>query len=105
APRLKGIERRSDREDGAGYRPDERARGFVVAADGGTRRQLTSGSFDHGGPLAWTRDGKFILLSANRRKVAESEPLDSEVHEVKVADGSIRALTSRHGPDGSPAVA
>jgi len=104
APPLKVIEKLIYREDGAGYLPDERAHVFVVAADGGTPRQLTSGSFDHGGPLAWTPDGKFILLSANRRKDAESEPLDSEVHEVKVADGSIRALTSRHGPDGSPDV-
>jgi acylaminoacyl-peptidase len=104
APPLKVIEKLIYREDGAGYLPDERAQVFVVAADGGTPRQITSGSFDHGGPLAWTPDGKYILLSANRRRDAESEPLDSEVHEVRVADGTIRALTSRHGPDASPDV-
>jgi dipeptidyl aminopeptidase/acylaminoacyl peptidase len=104
APPLKVIEKLIYREDGAGYLPDERAQVFVVAADGGTPRQLTSGSFDHGGPLAWTPDGQSIVLSANRRKDAESEPLDSEVHEIRVADGTIRALTSRHGPDASPDV-
>src|SRR5262245_28371297 len=98
---LKVIEKLIYREDGAGYLPDERAQVFVVAADGGAPRQLTTGSFDHGGPLAWTPDAKSILLSANRRADAEKEPLDSEVYEIRVADGTMRALTSRHGPDGA----
>ena len=104
APSLKVIERMIYRADGAGYLPDERAQVFVVPADGGTPRQLTSGPYDHEGPLAWAPDGKFILLGANRRPDAEHEPLDSEVHEIRVEDGAIRALTDRKGPDGSPAV-
>jgi dipeptidyl aminopeptidase/acylaminoacyl peptidase len=102
---LKVIEKLIYRADGAGYLPDERAQVFVVAAEGGTPRQLTSGSFDHGGPLAWTPDGRFILLGANRRPDAESEPLDTEVQEIRVEDGTVRALTKRRGPDGSPDVA
>jgi acylaminoacyl-peptidase len=98
---LKVIERLIYRADGAGYLPDERAQVFVVAAEGGTPRQLTTGPFDHGGPLAWTPDGRFILFAANRRADAESEPLDTEVHEIRVEDGTLRALTRRHGPDGS----
>src|SRR5262249_40378332 len=88
----------------AGYLPDERAQVFVVAADGGTPRQLATGPFDHDGPLAWTPDGKAILLGANRHPDAETDPLDTEIHELRVADGTLRALTSRHGPDGSPDV-
>ena len=101
---LKVIEKLIYREDGAGYLPDERAQVFVVSAEGGTPRQLTTGSFDHDGPLAWTPDGKLILLGANRRPDAEADPMDTEIHEVRVADGTMRALTSRHGPDGSPDV-
>jgi len=101
---LKVIEKLIYRADGAGYLPDERAQVFVVAAEGGTPRQLTTGPFDHGGPLAWTPDGRFILLGANRRADAESEPLDAEVQEIRVEDGTLRALTKRRGPDGSPDV-
>ena len=104
APPLKLIERLIYRADGAGYVPDERAQVFVVSAEGGTPRQLTTGPYDHAGPLAWTPDGGSILIGANRRADAEREPLDSEIHEIRVADGTLRALTTRRGPDYSPAV-
>ncbi len=87
---------------------------FVVAAEGGTPRQLTRGPFDHGrvgGPvfdgspaLEWSVDGKSLIVAANRSPDHELEPFDSEVYEVNLADGSMRALTDRRGPDTSPTV-
>jgi acylaminoacyl-peptidase len=100
----KVIEKLIYRADGEGYLADTRQQVFVVSALGGTPRQLTSGSFDHGGPLAWTPDGQFLLVSANRHPDGEYDPANSEVHEIRVADGTLRTLTTRQGPDHSPAV-
>src|SRR5438067_5945926 len=85
---------------------------FVVSADGGTARQITSGDFNHGGaqgtpggaPPAWTPDGKYLLVSANRTTEADDNPRDTEIYEFAVADGAMRQLTNRRGPDGSPVV-
>lgn len=92
------------RADGGGYLEPSHRQLFVLPADGGTPRQLTSGPWDHGGPLVWTPDGTRILCSANRREDVESEPRDSELWAVSVADGALEALTSRYGPDGQPAL-
>jgi acylaminoacyl-peptidase len=92
------------RADGDGYLEPGYTHVFVVPADGGTPRRLTTGAFNHDGRLAWTPDGKSLLVSGNRHADAEYEPLDSEIYEVTVADGSIRALTDRRGPDQSPSV-
>jgi len=81
---------------------------FVVAADGGAARQLTSGEFPHGGnffgsdPPVWTPDGKSIVLSGNFRPDFEYDPLNTEVYEVSVSDGSVKQLSHRQGPDDSP---
>src|SRR5262249_61317952 len=52
----------------------------------------------------WPPDSKSLLVSTTRRPDYEYEPLDSEVYEFSVADGTVRALTDRRGPDGSPTV-
>ena len=76
---------------------------FVVPAEGGTPRQLTSGPYDHGSPV-WTPDGAGLIVVANRRDDADFEPQDSDLYEVALADGSLRRLTERYGPDGDPAI-
>ena len=97
------IDRMVYRLDGEGYLPNTFAQLFVVAADGGAARQLTTGDFDVDGPCSFTADGTGILVSSNRRADADYEPNDAEVYRVEVADGALRALTDRRGPDRSPA--
>ncbi|HYM00132.1 MAG TPA: prolyl oligopeptidase family serine peptidase, partial [Blastocatellia bacterium] len=99
------------RFNGIGYLPHASPQLFVLPADGGTPRQLTSGDHPLGGPGGffqpepeWTPDGKYIILSANRRADYEYEPFDSEVYQFSIDDGSVKALTARHGPDAAPAV-
>ncbi len=92
------------RADGEGYLEDGYAQLFVVPAEGGTPRQLTRGAFHHRGPLAWAPDGKDIVFSANRHEDWEYDPLNSEIYQVSVADGTIKALTDRKGPDQNPAL-
>ena len=98
------IQRLVYRADGDGYLEPGYRHLFVVSADGGTPRQLTQGAFDHGGRPAWTPDGMHLVVGGNRHPDAEYEPQDSEIYEVAVADGAIRALTDRRGPDQAPAV-
>ena len=98
------IQRLLYRADGEGYLQDGYRQLFVLPAEGGTPRQLTSGAYDHDGPPVWTPDGKALLISANRRDDWEYRPLESEIYEVSVVDGSLRALTDREGPDRHPIV-
>lgn len=77
---------------------------FLVPAEGGSARQLTSGDWNHGGSYSWTRDGKEILFSGLRVEDAEYQYRESEIYAVNVLSGEIRQLTDRKGPDGNPVV-
>ncbi len=99
---LKVVTRLHYREDGEGYLKPGYAHVFLVSADGGSPRQLTFGPYDDQGPLTFTPDGKAILFSANRSKDAESEPSNTEVFRLSLADGALTALTHRFGPDDEP---
>ena len=92
------------RSDGGGYTDDGHTHLFVLSADGGTPRQVTSGPYDHGGTPEWTPDSETLIISANRHDDHKLDPLDSEIYAVNVADASITALTDRGGPDSSPAL-
>ncbi|MET0497160.1 MAG: S9 family peptidase [Steroidobacteraceae bacterium] len=91
------------RADGAGYLKAGYTHLYVVPADGGASRQLTFGAFSENGPLAWSADDKHIVLNGNRNENWQREPVNSELYEVTVSDASITALTTRNGPDASPA--
>jgi acylaminoacyl-peptidase len=98
------------RFNGAGYLKPGYYHLFVLPAEGGTPRQISSGDFQHGGvgfratEAVWTPDSKYLILSANRHPNYELEPLDTDVYEFSLADGSVKALTTRKGPDHSPQV-
>jgi len=92
------------RSDGSGFLPDTFSHLFVVSADGGSPRQLTTGDFNHSGTIAWTSDSKEILISANRHEDHEYQPNNSEIYRVRISDRSVTAVTDRVGPDGSPAI-
>jgi dipeptidyl aminopeptidase/acylaminoacyl peptidase len=101
-PPIRAIGKMNYRADGTpGFLRDGTTHLFVIPAEGGTPRQLTSGAFDHTSP-AWMPDGRSILISANRREDADHEPMDSEVYGVDVESGELAQLTGRYGPDGAP---
>ena len=101
-PPIRVIDKMNYRADGnPGFVPDGYTHLFVVPSEGGTPRQLTTGSFHHNSP-AWMPDGRSILISANRRDDADHEPMDTEVYRVDVETGRLTELTERYGPDGSP---
>jgi acylaminoacyl-peptidase len=104
APPAIVIDRMPYRADGAGYLDTGYTHVFVLSSDGGTPRQLTSGDYDHGGPLSWTADGASIVFSANRQDDWRHDPLESELWSVGVSNGELTQLTDRNGPDAAPAV-
>ena len=97
------------RFNGPGYLKPGFMQIFVVSADGGAPRQVTNGDFPNGGNefgpnrASWSPDGKFLLASVNRHAESDHEYFDTEVYEFNVADGALRALTSRKGPDNNAA--
>jgi dipeptidyl aminopeptidase/acylaminoacyl peptidase len=92
------------RADGPGALKPGFTHAFVVDADGGAPRQLTFGEFNDGGPLIWSNDSRFLYLSGNRLDGWQREPINTEIYEVTVADGSIKPLTTRQGPDNAQAL-
>ena len=98
------------RFDDMGYLPPGYSQLFVISAEGGAPRQVSFGNYQNGGwteldahPV-WTPDGKFLIASVNRHANYQAEPVDTDLYEFSVADGTARALTSRKGPENSPAV-
>ncbi|GJM26099.1 MAG: acyl-peptide hydrolase [Phycisphaerae bacterium] len=104
AESAKVISKLHYRADGRGYLEDGFSQLFVLSAEGGTPRQITSGEFNHRAAPVWTPDGRSLIFSANRHEEWEFDTLNSEIYEVELTSGSIKALTSRFGPDESPAI-
>ncbi len=93
------------RRDRIGFLEEGYIHIFVVPADGGTPRQVTSGDWDHGANgISWTPDGREILFSSLRIPEAEYAYRESDIYAVNVQNGNIRQLTTRKGPDNSPIV-
>jgi acylaminoacyl-peptidase len=105
------IDRLVYRFNGAGYLKPGHSHLFVLPAQGGTPRQISSGAFHHGGPAfgageaIWAPDGKSLLISANRNPDYElGSARDTNIYEFTISDGSVRQLTSRKGPESSPSI-
>lgn len=92
------------RVDGGGYLKPGNKQLFVMSRDGGTPRQLTSGDFNHDGPLAWSGDSQSIYFSANRHDNHQTEVLNSEIYRISLAGSEIQQVTDRFGPDQHPEI-
>ena len=99
----KVVERAGYKRDRAGYIDTGWTHVFVVPAEGGTPRQLTSGDWNHGS-IVWSPDGTEIYFSSNRAEDWDRPEnwQESEIYAVSVANGDVRQLTTRRGPDGGP---
>ena len=101
---VKVIDRLVYRVDGMGYLKTAYSHIFLISAEGGTPRQLTTGDFNHQGPLSWTPDSKHILFSANRHENWEYDIVNTEIFKLNIEDGTLEQLTDRKGEDSHPAV-
>ncbi len=98
------------RFNGLGYLRPGTTQIFVVAANGGAPRQVSRGDVSYGSAtggapgLDWAPDGKSLVFSANLHADNDLEPNDTEVYEISLADGAVKQLTHRKGPDNAPDV-
>lgn len=99
APRI--VTQLDYRQDRQGFTNPGDTHIYIVSADGGSPRQITSGKWDHGAPQ-WMPDGKTIVFTADRVVDAEYRWRQSDIYKVDVTSGVITRLTSRNGPDQQP---
>ena len=101
---VKVIDSTHYRWDGEGFLEPAHTHIFVLPADGGTPRQLTSGNFDHDDSLSWSADSLKIFFSSNRNEGWELQSGESDIYSVSVADGALTRITDRQGGESSPTV-
>ena len=95
------VTRLNYRADRRGFVDTSHSHIFVVPAEGGTPRRLTDGEWNHSGP-EWTPNGEEILFNSLREEESDWMWRESEIYAVNVESGTIRQLTTRHGPDSGP---
>lgn len=98
------VDRAVYRHDGSGDKPHGYSQVFVIPAEGGSPRQVTSGDFHHDGSIAWSADGKALYVSANRNADWTTDVANTDIHRVDLASGELTTLADRKGPDGDLAV-
>ncbi len=90
--------------DGRGYMNPGFTHIFMIPAEGGTARQITSDNYNHSGDFSFSPDGKTIYFSANRFEDWEYRFRNSEVYKVDIDTKKITTLTTQDGPDYAPKV-
>ena len=92
------------KRDGSGFVEEAHNHIFIVPAEGGTPRQVTSGDFNHEGPAAWSADSGTLYVSANRDDDWEYEAVEADIYAVTIATGEIEQITDQPGGERDPAV-
>lgn len=104
APRV--VDRLHYRADRRGYTDPGFTHLFVVPAEGGSPRQVTSGdwnvgaAFDGmvlGGAHSWTPDGKSIVFDGFAEANGDKNFRETNIYSVDLASGAIKRLTSVKG--------
>ncbi len=109
APRV--VETLHYRQDQVGFLEDGHTHLFVVSADGGAPRQITSGKWGAGAgelrgavPLDWTPDSKAIVFEADRSAEADLHYQTSQLLVAEITSGAIRELVAKPGSWSRPVV-
>jgi dipeptidyl aminopeptidase/acylaminoacyl peptidase len=107
APRV--VDRLHYRRDRTGYIEQGSNQIFLVPAEGGTPRQLTTGDFGtselgSGLNYDWTPDGRTIVFDGVREADADYRYRESYLYTVDVKSGAVRPLVSKKGGWSNPVV-
>jgi len=87
------------------YSVREKSQLYVVPAEGGEPRQITSLPFDVGG-VEWSPDARLLLFTGNARQDDEyNEALTGDIYVVAREGGEPRTLTTNPGSESQPAFA
>ena len=110
APRI--VDRLHYRQDRIGFTDQGFTHLFLVTADGGTPRQLTSGKWNvgarselaGGAGFDFTPDGKTIVFDGLTNSDGDDHYQDAQLYALDVATGAIRQLTHHNGFFANPEV-
>ena len=103
SPEFTYISKARYQADGRGLLDPAYTHIFIVPAEGGTARQLTSGKFHHRGDLSFSADSQKIYFSANRSDNWEYEPGEANIYTVDL-HGNIAQITDYPGAETQPVV-
>jgi len=90
--------------DGRGIVEPEYGHIFIVPAEGGAAKQITSGPYNHRGPLEWDQDSNQIFFSANRHENWALETRQSDIFSVSIKTGELTQVTSTDGAEFNPRI-
>ena len=100
------------RQDRVGYTNTGFDHLFIVPAEGGTPRQLTSGDWNVGNRIlgviatapriSWSPDGENILFDGPGKEIENPHWFESHVNKINIATGKTEPLTRGRGVFGDP---
>ncbi|MDG1066158.1 MAG: S9 family peptidase [Luminiphilus sp.] len=98
------IDRMTYRRDGEGNVATGRKHLFVMPAQGGTPRQLTTADYPMKKGIAWTHDSRGIFFSGNRSEDHEYQPRQSNLFKISLLSGELEPVTQQKGAEFAPAI-
>ncbi len=101
-PTFMHLTRLHYKEDGQGFLPKSRFHVHVLHLATGEARAVTSGEWDHGS-AAWSPDGKWLVVPANRLPDADHHATVSDLWLIPSAGGEPKNLTPQPGAAFAPA--
>lgn len=99
APKV--VSRLNYRSDRIGYVDESYRHLFVIPADGGTPRQITTGDWNHSAG-SFSADGQWLVFSSLRTPDADGAFRRSFIYAANVTTGEIRQLNKQAGTSSTP---
>lgn len=98
----KYIEKTDYRADGQGYLESGHRQIYILPADGGTPRQLTTGAYPNSSELSFSAEGKWLYFAADRSKDFALHPVRGDIFRINTATAEVEQVTDMPGPEARP---